>query len=86
VKHSIAPEVRFEGIVGTDGQPHTAADNYDTREFTLNAAASYQLAPNWSADLAASNVLNRRTYRPGSVLVPYLADGRRLSLTLHYRF
>jgi hypothetical protein len=27
VKHSIAPEVRFEGIVGTDGQPHTAADN-----------------------------------------------------------
>ena len=86
VKHQVAPEVRFEGITGTDGQPHSAADHYDTRELNLNAMVTYSLADRWSADLAASNLLARRSYRPGSVLVPYFADGRRLSLTLNYRY
>jgi outer membrane receptor protein involved in Fe transport len=86
VKQAIAPEVRFEGIAGTDGQPYTSRDRYDTKELNVNALATYSLADRWSADLAASNLLARRSYRPGSVLVPYFADGRRLVLTLNYRY
>ena len=86
VKHAVAPEVRFEGIAGTDGQPYTSADSFDTKELNVNALAAWSLAERWSAQLAVSNLLARRSYRPGSVLVPYFGEGRRLSLTLDYRY
>jgi outer membrane receptor protein involved in Fe transport len=78
--------VRFDGIAGTDGQPYTSADSFDTKELNVNALAAWSLAERWSVQLAVGNLLARRSYRPGSVLVPYFGEGRRLSLTLDYRY
>jgi outer membrane receptor protein involved in Fe transport len=88
VKHAIATEARFAGISGSDGVAYSSADAaaYDTRELVFNAAASYALREHWQVEAAGTNLLGRRAYRPGSVLVPYLAEGRQLTLRLSYQF
>jgi hypothetical protein len=40
----------------------------------------------WRSAVTASNILDRRAYRPGSVLIPYLADGRRVLFSLTYGY
>jgi outer membrane receptor protein involved in Fe transport len=84
VKQTLASEVQFYGIQGTDGQVHSsqAANDYDTRDLTVNASAAYSFLQRWRVEAGATNLLNRRGYRPGSVLVPYLAEGRRVSATV----
>jgi outer membrane receptor protein involved in Fe transport len=86
VQQAIAHEVQFQGITGSDGQPASTLDAsaFDTRELTLDALASFALTDRWRAEVTASNVLDRRAYRPGSVLLPYLAEGRRVLFSLTY--
>ena len=52
----------------------------------LNASAAYNATADLRLELQGSNLLDRRAYRPGSVLVPYLAEGRRLLLRLSHDF
>jgi outer membrane receptor protein involved in Fe transport len=86
VKQTIAREVQFQNITASDGQPASTleASSFDTRELTLDALASFALTERWRAGVTASNVLDRRAYRPGSVLIPYLAEGRRVLFSLTY--
>jgi outer membrane receptor protein involved in Fe transport len=88
VKQAIAREVQFQGITASDGQPASTLDarDFDTRELTLNALASFNLTERWRVGATSSNLLNRRAYRPGSVLIPYLAEGRRLLFSLSYSY
>ncbi len=60
--------------------------DFDTREMTwaLTVTFAFGNAGGWKA--SATNLLNRRAYRPGSVLVPYLAEGRRLNAGLSVSF
>jgi outer membrane receptor protein involved in Fe transport len=87
VKQTIAPEVRFERIPGTDGATYSTepASSFDTRELFFNASAVYGLG-RLELEVSGTNLLNRRAYRPGSVLVPYLAEGRRLMLGISVRY
>jgi outer membrane receptor protein involved in Fe transport len=86
VKQSIAPEVQFQGITASDGQLASTleASAFDTRELTVDALAWFAVTERWRAGVTASNLLDRRAYRPGSVLLPYLADGRRVMFSLTY--
>jgi len=86
VQHRIAPEVQFQGITGSDGQPASTleASAFDTREMTLDALGSFAVSERWRVGVTASNVLDRRAHRPGSVLIPYLAEGRRVMFSLTY--
>jgi outer membrane receptor protein involved in Fe transport len=88
VKQTIAPEVQFQNVVGSDGQPYSTlpASSFDTRELTLDALASFSFTDRWKAQVTVSNVLDRRAYRPGSVLIPYLAEGRRVLFSLTYGY
>lgn len=88
IKQAIAREAQFEGIVGTDGQTYSSrpAGEFDTRDLSLDASAAYNLTERWRLGLTGTNLLDRRGYRPGSVLVPYLADGRRLILDVSLLF
>ncbi len=88
IKQVIAEEVKFSGIPGTDGLAYQTrpADGFDTREINLNLSTAYAFARHWRLELAASNLLNRRAYRPGSVLIPYLGEGRRMSAGLSVGF
>jgi outer membrane receptor protein involved in Fe transport len=88
VQQTIAREVQFTQIPGTDGQPHSSqpAASFDTRDLTLDASVAYSPAARLQLELSGSNLLGRRSYRPGSVLVPYLSEGRRLQLRLSYDF
>ena len=88
VKQTIAREVQFQGITGSDGLPHSTLDasQFDTRELTFDALASFNLTDRWRVAATATNLLDRRAYRPGSVLIPYLAEGRRVIFTLSYGY
>ena len=86
VEHRLAPEARFDQVTGTDGVAHSSATDYDTRELTMSAHVTYAFTARWALDVAAANLLHRRAHRPGSVLVPYLVDGRRVMLTVAYGF
>jgi outer membrane receptor protein involved in Fe transport len=88
VKQTIAREVQFEGIAGSDGKPYAtaAASSFDTRELVINGLASYAVTDRWKITLIGSNLLDHRFYRPGSELVPYLAEGRRLTLTVSWTY
>ena len=88
VKQTIATEVQFDLVPATDGEAHTTlpAQTFDTREIPLNASASYGVTSRLRLEIGGTNLLNRRAYRPGSVLIPYLAEGRRLTLGLTYDF
>jgi outer membrane receptor protein involved in Fe transport len=88
IKQSIAPEAQFQGIMATDGLLYDtlSAADFDTREMTVGATASFALGAQWRLDLSATNLLNRRAYRPGSVLIPYLAEGRRVNAGLSVSF
>jgi outer membrane receptor protein involved in Fe transport len=88
VKQTIAPEVQFQNVTGSDGLPYSTLDasTFDTRELTLDALASYSLGDRWKVQVTASNLLDRRAYRPGSVLIPYLAEGRRVLFSLTYGY
>jgi outer membrane receptor protein involved in Fe transport len=88
VKQTVTAEAQFQGIQGSDGQPHSSqsASAYDTREMYFNAFASYAFLSRWRIEGAVTNLLDRHAYRPGSVLVPYLAEGRRISFTLSYAY
>jgi hypothetical protein len=88
VKQAIAREVQFQGITGSDGLPASTMDagSFDTRELTLNALASFIFTDHWKAGVTASNLLYRRAYRPGSVLIPYLAEGRRVMFSLTFGY
>jgi outer membrane receptor protein involved in Fe transport len=81
VKQTIAREVQFEGIVGTDGRPYSSAPagSYDTSELSFDGLAWYNLGDHWKVGVHGSNLLDHQYYRPGSVLVPYRAEGRRLT-------
>jgi outer membrane receptor protein involved in Fe transport len=88
IKQAIADEVKFSGITGTDGLVYQSreARAFDTRELNLGLSAAYRIGKTWRLEAAATNLLNRRAYRPGSVLVPYLAEGRRLNAGLSFGF
>jgi outer membrane receptor protein involved in Fe transport len=88
IQQAIADEVKFMGIAGTDGLVYQTrpADGFDTREIELGLSASYSFARDWRLEASARNLLNRRAYRPGSVLIPYLAEGRRLNAGLSVGF
>ncbi len=88
IKQTIAPEARFMGIAATDGLTYDtlSPDAFDTREMNLGASASYAFGDGWRVEATATNLLNRRSYRPGSVLIPYLAEGRRLNAGLSVAF
>jgi outer membrane receptor protein involved in Fe transport len=88
VKQTIAREVQFEQIPGTDGLPYSTQDGaeFDTRMLLLGASANFTVTDRWQARLSGNNLLNHRFYRPGSVLIPYLAEGRRLLLSISYQF
>lgn len=86
IKQDIARELQFQGITASDGQPASTLDAsaFDTRELTLDALASFAVTERWRAGATATNLLDRRAYRPGSVLIPYLAEGRRVLFSLTY--
>ncbi|MGA9522573.1 MAG: TonB-dependent receptor [Myxococcaceae bacterium] len=88
VRQNIAVEAQFDGIEGTDGQVYSSlpADEYDTLVLDLNASVTYSFLEDWKVGVTASNILNRRAYRPGSVLVPYLAEGRIVTASLSRQF
>jgi outer membrane receptor protein involved in Fe transport len=88
VKQTIAREVQFQGITGSDGLPASTQDasQFDTRELTFNALATFNLSERWRLGATATNLLDRRAYRPGAVLIPYLAEGRRVIFTLSYSY
>jgi outer membrane receptor protein involved in Fe transport len=88
VKQTIAREVQFQGITASDGESASTLDAaaFDTRELTFDALASFALTDRWRAQVTASNLLDRRAYRPGSVLIPYLAEGRRVLFSLTYGY
>jgi len=88
VKQTIAREVQFQNIIGSDGRPASTLDAsaFDTRELTLDALASFSMTDRWRVGVTASNILDRRAYRPGSVLIPYLAEGRRVMFSLTYGY
>jgi outer membrane receptor protein involved in Fe transport len=88
VKQSIAPEIRYDGVPGTDGQPYATepASGFETRDFTLGVRAMYTLPWRFELEASATNLLDRRAHRPGSVLMPYSVEGRRIRLALSYRF
>ena len=62
-----------------------AAADFDTRDLSFNASAAYTLGQ-LRLEISGSNLLNRRAYRPGSVLVPYLGEGRRLIFGVSYSY
>jgi outer membrane receptor protein involved in Fe transport len=88
IRQTIAPEAQFQGIGATDGLVYDTlpSEQFDTREMTLDATASFDLGPHWRLEASATNLLNRRAYRPGSVLIPYLAEGRRVNVGLSVSF
>ena len=88
IKQTIAPEAQFKGILATDGLTYDtlAADAFDTREMTIGVNAAYTFAAGWRLEASVTNLLNRRAYRTGSVLIPYLAEGRRVSGGLSLSF
>ena len=88
VRQTIAPEVQFQGIAGTDGASYSsrAAGEFDTAELTVNAGAAYTIDDRWKVSVNATNLFDWRRYRPGSVLVPYLAEGRRLTLSVSFLY
>jgi outer membrane receptor for ferrienterochelin and colicin len=88
VKQTIAREVQFQGIAASDGSTASTLDasQFDTRELTINAQATFNVTDRWRAGVQSSNLLDRRAYRPGSVLIPYLADGRRVLFSLSYSY
>jgi outer membrane receptor protein involved in Fe transport len=88
IDQTIAPEVQFKGIMASDGAAYDTlpAAEFDTREMTIGAAASFAFGNGWRLEATATNLLNRRAYRPGSVLIPYLAEGRRLNAGLSVAF
>jgi outer membrane cobalamin receptor len=88
VKQTIAREVQFQNITGSDGRPYSTLDAaaFDTRELTLDALASFALGDRWKVEVTTSNLLDRRAYRPGSVLIPYQAEGRRVMFSVGYGY
>jgi hypothetical protein len=88
IKQVIAEEVKYSGITGTDGLVYQTrpASEFDTSEVKLGFSAAYSFASRWRLELSGSNLLNRRAYRPGSVLIPYLGEGRRVSAGLSVGF
>jgi hypothetical protein len=88
VEQAIAPEVQLQGITGSDGRRYSTLDaaSFDTRELTLDALASFSITDRWKAGLQSTNLLDRRADRPGSVLIPYLAEGRRVLFSLTYGY
>jgi outer membrane receptor protein involved in Fe transport len=88
VKQLISREVQFENIPASDGQQTSTYDTsaFDTRELTLNAQAAWSLTDHWKLGVTATNLFDHRYYRPGAVLIPYLAEGRRVTSSLTYGF
>jgi outer membrane cobalamin receptor len=88
VKQTIPREVQFERIEGTDGLPYQTLEGstFDTRSVVLGASANFTVTDRWQLRITGSNLLDHRFYRPGSVLMPYLGEGRRLLLTISYQF
>ena len=88
IKQTVAPEVQFQGITATDGLAYSTrpASEFDTRELNLGLTAAYALGKRWRLEAAVTNLFNRRAYRPGSVLIPYLAEGRRFNAGLSWGF
>jgi outer membrane cobalamin receptor len=88
VKQAIAREVQFQGITGSDGRPYSTLDaaSFETNELTFDALASFNVTDRWKVSATSTNLLDRRAYRPGSVLIPYLAEGRRVLFSLSYSY
>jgi len=88
VKHTISREVQFDDIPASDGQPTSTlpASSFETRELTVNAQASWSVTDHWRLGFTGSNLFARRYYLPGAVLIPYLAEGRRVLFSLGYQF
>jgi outer membrane receptor protein involved in Fe transport len=86
VKQTIATEVQFHGVTASDGQTVSTLDasSFVTNELTFDALASFNLTDRWRVSATSTNLLDRRFYRPGSVLIPYLAEGRRVMFSLSY--
>jgi outer membrane receptor protein involved in Fe transport len=88
IKQAVPNEVQFQQIPGTDGNPYSSVDGsqFDSRVLLFNASADVTLSERWHVRVSATNVLDHRYYRPGSVLIPYFGEGRRLLLSGFYQF
>jgi outer membrane receptor protein involved in Fe transport len=88
VKHNVAEEARFEAVVGTDGDLYSSRENarYKTGGVALLGAGVIWDWRQLTLSVHGKNLLNAAYHRPGSVLVPYYGEGRRLMATAAYQF
>lgn len=88
LKYAIAREAQFTTVVGADGNAYSSrpAADYPTGGAAIVGA---NVIWSWNAlqlSMQGQNLLDKTYYRPGSVLVPYYAQGRRLTASASYRF
>jgi outer membrane receptor protein involved in Fe transport len=84
IPQALPQEIVFSDITGIDGQQYSSRSPaaYDRATVQLNATVNAAVADEWKLSLGVQNLLDRRNYRPGSVLVPQLGDGRQTMLSL----
>ncbi|HKQ68997.1 MAG TPA: TonB-dependent receptor plug domain-containing protein [Polyangiaceae bacterium] len=88
VKHRIPPEAQFSRVIGADGVTYSSrpADDFATGNVAIVGA---NVVWNWNAiqiSVHGQNLFDNVYYRPGSVLVPYYAEGRRLMASVSYNY
>ncbi|MGQ0505345.1 MAG: TonB-dependent receptor domain-containing protein, partial [Myxococcaceae bacterium] len=88
IAQRIPSQAQFQGITGQDGIVYSSipAETYPTASVLDQVSITWWPFDNWSLALKGSNLLNQRIYRPGSVLVPQLLDGRQITGSISCRF
>jgi outer membrane cobalamin receptor len=89
VQSQLAPQTRFTGVTGTDGLPISSkeAGEYRTEAAVFDVGATLTWpTKRWRFSFLLTNLTDERYYQPGAVLVPYLAEGRRLTGSVAYDF